>query len=158
MNHSTWAVLGAILAGVTPAIAADTSNPIIIPDDTATQWAPAPASLPQGIMISLIAGDPSRPGPFVLRLTVPAHTVIKPHTHATAETVTVLTGDIYHDLGPTIEKETAKELHTGGFVYLPKDHPHSLWTTSVPSKIEVTGTGPFGLHYVNPADDPSKKS
>lgn len=141
-----------------PVMAAEIANPIVVPDDLAAQWAPAPASLPQGMKISLLAGDPSKPGPFVLRLTMPANTVIMPHTHSTPETVTVLSGNLYHDLGKTIDKSTAKELHTGGFVYLPADHPHSLWTTSVPTEMEVTGTGPFGLNYVNPADDPSKKS
>ena len=34
--------------------------------------------------------------------------------------------------------------------------PHSLWTKDQPAVIQVNGTGPFGLNYVNPADDPSK--
>ncbi len=27
---------------------------------------------------------------------------------------------------------------------------------SEPAVIQVTGTGPFGVQYINPADDPSK--
>jgi hypothetical protein len=33
--------------------------------------------------------------------------------------------------------------------------PHSLWTGTSAAEIQVNGTGPFGLHYINPADDPS---
>ena len=44
----------------------------------------------------------------------------------------------------------------GGFVYLPANMPHSVWTADTEFIVQVTGTGPFGLNYVNPADDPSK--
>ena len=43
-----------------------------------------------------------------------------------------------------------------GFVHPLADMPHSVWTTHVETIVQVTGTGPFGLNYINPADDPSK--
>ena len=39
---------------------------------------------------------------------------------------------------------------------LPANMPHSVWTADTEFIVQVTGTGPFGLNYVNPADDPSK--
>ena len=128
---------------------------IMLPGDAAIQWSPAPPSLPHNTRISVLAGDPSKPGPFVLRLVVPPDTVIAPHTHNTAESLTVLSGLIWHDMGRTIDKARGQEMSTGGFVFLPGDMPHSLWTASAAAEIEVSGTGPFGLHYINPADDPS---
>ena len=128
----------------------------IIPDGNDMNWQPAPPSLPKGMMITMLAGDPAKPGPFTLRLTMPANTVIAPHTHAKDESVTVISGDFYHGHENTIDKSKGTEVHTGGFVFLPADHVHSLWTGSEPAVIQVTGTGPFGVQYINPADDPSK--
>ena len=153
------AILGVLTALATgPVLAGPADTMVLLQDSAAAHWAAAPASLPKGIQISLLMGDPSKPGPFVLRLKIPANTVIAPHTHATPETVTVLTGGLDHDMGETLDKRRGQHLETGGFVYLPADMPHSLWTAAQAAEIEVSGTGPFGLHYVNPADDPSKKS
>jgi quercetin dioxygenase-like cupin family protein len=153
----------AAIAGITaavgliaPALADDLKQMVLIPADTAVQWAPGPASLPRGTQLSVLAGDPSKPGPFVLRVKFPANTVVAPHTHATAENLTVISGVIFNGMGEKLEQSQGKQLSGGGFVYLPGEMPHSVWTTTEPSEIQVTGTGPFGLHYVNPADDPSK--
>ena len=156
---TTVAILGTItILGLVPARAQDADTMVVVPDLSATDWQPAPANLPKGMTISKIMGDPSKPGPFVLRLTMPANTVIMPHTHSKAETVTVLSGDIYHAHGRTLDKSMGTPVHADGFVYLPQEHPHSLWTTTVPAVIQVSGSGPFGVDYINPADDPSKKN
>lgn len=122
------------------------------------KWSAAPADLPKGGEISILAGDPAKPGPFTLRLKLPANYVIAPHTHATDETVTILSGSLTHDMGDTIEKQRGKLFKIGGFLSLPAKMSHSLWTSNEGAVIQVTGTGPFGLDYVNPADDPSKST
>lgn len=129
---------------------------IMIESDGAVKWSPVPANLPKGGEISILMGDPAKPGPFTLRLKLPANYVIAPHTHATDEIVTVLSGSLVHDMGETIEKHRGQTFKTGAFLSLPAKMPHSLWTTGEAAVIQVTGTGPFGLDYVNPADDPSK--
>ena len=58
-------------------------------------------------------------------------------------------------MGNTVDREHGKLVEAGGYVFLPANMPHSLWTTTDASIIQVTGMGPFGLNYVNPADDPS---
>ena len=128
----------------------------IMPDGDDMDWQPAPADLPKGMMWTMLSGDPAKPGPFTIRLTMPAHTIIAPHTHSKDENVTVISGDFYHGHDDTIDKAKGTEVHTGGFVYLPANHVHSLWTGNEPAIIQVTGTGPFGVQYINPADDPGK--
>lgn len=129
---------------------------ITISDAAAVKWKPAPAALPRGIEISIVMGDPDKPGPFVLRLKIPPATTIAPHTHATDETVTLLTGSLVHDMGEKVVESRGEPFREGGFLYLPANMPHSLWTKDQPAVIQVNGTGPFGLNYVNPSDDPSK--
>lgn len=129
---------------------------IVLPDGAATKYVPGPPNLPKGTQVSAVAGDPAKPGPFVLRVKFPADTVIAPHTHSKAETLTILSGSIFHAHGKTVDKSAGSELKTGGFVFLPEDMPHYLWTTGEPVELQVNGSGPFGLNYINPADDPSK--
>lgn len=158
MNRFAPCVLigAGLVLGTAPAPADPAADMKILADGNDAQWQPAPPSLPKGMMITILSGDPAKPGPFTIRLTIPAGTVIAPHTHAQDENVTVISGDFYHGHDKTVDKEKGTEVHTGGFVFLPANHVHSLWTTSEPAVIQVTGTGPFGVRYVNPADDPSK--
>lgn len=148
----------ATLGWLGPAVGAgdDHAGMIVVPDAAAVAYEPGPANLPKGTVVSRVAGDPAKPGPFVLRLKFPANTVIAPHTHSKAETLTILSGSIYHAHGRTLDKSAGKILKTGGFVYLPEDMPHSLWTTGEPVELQVNGSGPFGLNYIDPADDPSR--
>ncbi len=154
MMRLTAATILAGLACLQPAIA---ESLVVQPDNAGFQYGPAPASLPKGTQISKLLGDPSQPGPFVIRLIFPAHTDIMPHTHSKPETVTILSGTIYHEHGPKLVRAQGTELKQGGFVYLPEGMPHCVWTTGEKAIIQVSGTGPFGLQYVNPNDDPSRK-
>jgi quercetin dioxygenase-like cupin family protein len=150
----------AVLGVSGPASAADHEQAglVVVPDAAAAVYEPGPPNLPKGTQISRIAGDPSKPGPFVLRVKVPANTVIAPHTHSKPETLTILSGSIHHAHGRTLDKSRGSALKAGGFVYLPEDMPHSLWTASEPVELQVNGSGPFGLNYVNPDDDPSRNA
>ena len=94
----------------------------------------------------------------MIRFKFPKNSVIPPHTHSADENVTVLSGSIWHAMGEKFDKSKGSDLQAGGFVYLPAAMPHYLWTAAEPVEVQVTGTGPFGLNFVNPADDPSKKS
>ncbi len=144
----------ALVPGQGPGWARGGTGLVTLPGDAGIKWSPAPASLPKGMTISILSGDPDKPGPFTLRLRMPANTVIAPHTHATAENVTVLSGGIVHETGEKLDRAKGMAIGTGGFVFLPGGMPHSLWTNAEASEFQVSGTGPFGLHYVNPADDP----
>jgi quercetin dioxygenase-like cupin family protein len=153
--RATLPLLAALVAHPQTASAATTAL-VVQADNGGFHYGPAPASLPKGTQIRKLLGDPSQAGPFVLRLIFPAHTDIMPHTHSKPETVTVLSGTIYHEHGSTLVRAQGTRLLSGGFVYLPQGMPHSLWTTDQQAVIQVSGTGPFGLQYVNPADDPGR--
>ena len=159
MRHRSWiaacALLGLLAAGQ-GASAEDGGHMLLVPGEAAIRWQPAPPELPKGSQIAVLAGDPGQPGPFVLRVRFPAHTVVPPHRHATAENLTLLSGDLYHGMGETLDRERGTRLTPGAFVYLPGMMPHSVWTGAAESIVQVTGTGPFGLIYVNPADNPGK--
>jgi len=134
----------------------DAPGMVSLTDAASVVYGAGPPNLPQGTQLALVSGDPAKKGPFVLRIKFPADTVIAPHTHSEAETLTILSGSIYHEHGRTVDKDKGQLLKAGGFVFLPKDMPHSLWTAGEPVELQVNGSGPFGVNYINPADDPSR--
>jgi len=56
------------------------------------RWQPGPRSLPPGAEYAVLEGDPSKEGPFVMRIRVPDGYRIPPHWHPKTERVTVMSG------------------------------------------------------------------
>lgn len=148
------AIAAAMVTGVS-ASAQDHAGMVLMPNASSIQWHANPPGLPKGTEIAVLAGDPAKPGPFVLRVKFQANAMVPPHRHATAENLTILSGDLYHGMGETLDKAHGDRLETGGFVFLPPMMPHSVWAGPAGSVVQVTGTGPFGLLYVRPSDDPN---
>ena len=101
-------------------------------------------------------GDPSKEGPFVFRFHMPANYKIAAHHHSNTEYITVISGTFHYGMGDKLDMAKGTALAAGGFVENPGKMNHYAWTT-VDTEIQVQGTGPFDLIYVNPEDDPSKK-
>ncbi|RYY64328.1 MAG: hypothetical protein EOO12_09930, partial [Chitinophagaceae bacterium] len=89
------------------------------PTDSAMRWMPGPPFLPAGVKMSVLEGDPSKEGPFTVRLQMPANYTIPPHTHPTIEHVTVIEGSAYFGMGNTLNRGAAKQLKRGGYAVLP---------------------------------------
>lgn len=116
------------------------------------KWVDAPA-LKKGAKISVIAGDPSTAGFFMLYLKMPANYIINPHTHPFAEVITVVKGRLANGIGEKFDREKVDLLDTGSSFILPANLPHYLWNDEE-TIVLLTATGPFGVKYVNPEDDP----
>jgi anti-sigma factor ChrR (cupin superfamily) len=145
--------LAFVLAGANTAIADDMKIPINSGD---LKWEPAPPTLPKGAEISVLSGDPSKDGPFVIRLKMPSGYKFPAHHHPTDEYVTVISGNFHVGMGDKFDEKKAIELTAGGYVEAPAKMNHYGWVSS-PSVVQVQAQGPFGITYVNPADDPSKQ-
>lgn len=118
------------------------------------KWMPAP-SLPKGVQIAVLRGNPFGEGFATVRLKIPPHTTIAPHWHPTIESFSVLKGDIFVGMGDHIDKAGAKPLPTMAFASMPAMHHHYAYTESEGAIIDVSFYGPFQIHYVNPSDDPA---
>jgi quercetin dioxygenase-like cupin family protein len=151
------AVAAVFIAALSLASLASAEEMALLPGPDAVQWGPAPPTLPKGTKAAVLLGDPGKPGLFVLRIWAPPHSVVAPHTHNTAEMLTVISGEMYHEMGEKLDKNAGDRIKAGGFVYLPAQMAHSTWTGDEPTVVQVTGTGPFGINYINPADDPSRQ-
>ncbi|MBB6610579.1 cupin domain-containing protein [Pontibacter sp. Tf4] len=120
------------------------------------KWSDGPAGLPAGAKMAVLAGDPSKEGPFTMRLMFPANYKISPHWHPTAEHVTVIEGDLYMGMGEKLDMNAATNLKNGGFALMPAKSVHYAFTKE-PTIVQIHGTGPFQITYVNKADDPRGK-
>ena len=120
------------------------------------KWGPPPPGLPPGAQVAVVSGDPSKAEPYVLRAQMPAGYRIMPHWHPVTENVTVLAGTAAIGMGDTFDAAKMQDLPAGGFASLPTGMRHYFMTKSA-TTIQVHGIGPFGINYVNPADDPRNR-
>jgi quercetin dioxygenase-like cupin family protein len=118
-------------------------------------WTDAPAVAP-GAKIAVIEGPLNKAVPFTFRLKIPANSKIAPHTHPAFERVTVLEGTFYFAHGDTYERTKTTALGPGSIAIMPPNTPMFGYTKE-DTVIQLHGIGPWGLTYLNPADDPRKK-
>ena len=121
------------------------------------KWEPMPEMLVQGdgAQFALISGD-MKTGPWVIRFKFPAGYAVQPHTHDEIENVTVLSGTVNMGMGAKFDKATTTPISAGGFFSMPGNHAHYVYFTE-PTTVQVHSSSPGTFHYINPADDPSKK-
>ena len=147
-------VAGLAIAAALPFGAAAADQHVMVQADN-LKWTDAPPVLPKGAQIAVLYGDPGKPGPFVFRLKFPAGYKVAPHIHPNDYNLTVLSGTIYLGMGDKFDPARGQALNTGGFLHLPKRTHHYEWSTDE-TVIELSGIGPVGMTYLNPADDPRK--
>jgi hypothetical protein len=117
------------------------------------QWKEAPPILPKGAMIAVLEGDPSKDGPFVFRIKLPDGYRVPPHTHPKTERVSVISGVFNLGMGDKFDEKAGKAMSAGSYGYWSAGMKHFAWAKGE-TVIQVHGTGPWSLQYVNPADDP----
>ena len=160
MNYATRSITAVFVAltlgaaGNLATQAADHHHTVVSGD--AVKWGPAPASLPPGAQAAPLLGHPTKEGPFVLRLKFPAGFVIPPHRHTKDEFVTVIAGKVAISSGDKVDRVALKSLPPASFIHLPAGMPHYLWAEAE-SIVQINGTGPFDVVYIDPRDDPRKQ-
>ena len=128
---------------------------VVVPAGTAL-FGPAPDILPPGAKLAVLEGDPTKPGTYVMRLSMPDGYTIPPHAHPADEHVTVLEGTFLVGMGSTLDPAKFSSLAAGSFGMLPTGMQHFARARGA-TVIQLHGAGPWSLSYVNPADDPRKK-
>ena len=82
---------------------ADSSTMDLLTGSDAVKWGPGPSGLPKGAMIAVISGDPSKDGPSVVQLKLPANYQIPAHHHSKTENITVLSGSFHAGMGDKLD-------------------------------------------------------
>ena len=144
-------VAAAFMACTVSASWAQAGHHTMVDPDKLT-WAAVP-SLPRGAQIAVIEGPMNEAVPFTVRLKFPANYRIPAHWHPAVERVTVLSGTFHMGSGDNFDSSKAHALNVGGMAIMPAKSPHFAWTTGE-TIVQLHGTGPWGVTYVNAADDP----
>lgn len=118
-------------------------------------WIDAPKSIPPGAKLALLEGDPSKDGPFVMRLRLPDGYKIPAHTHPKTERLTVISGNFNIVMGDDLDREKAKKMPAGSFGYWAAGMKHIVWAEGE-TVVQLHGVGPWQIKYVDPKDDPRK--
>jgi len=151
-------VLACLAVAGAVALAQEGAKPahvMVMPADL--KWGDPPPVFEKGMSFTVVSGDPGASGIFVVRLKMPAGYKIAPHWHPTDEHVTVLQGTLGLGMGDKFDKATGKELAAGGYALLPAQMHHYAFAKT-DTVVQVHGLGPFALTYINPADDPQKRT
>jgi quercetin dioxygenase-like cupin family protein len=123
----------------------------------AVKWVEAPPSLPAGAKWAVLEGDPTQAGPFTFRVKVPGGFKMPPHKHPNIEHVTVIAGTFHLGMGEQLDESKVKPMPAGSFVVIPTDSPH-YFVTQEETVVQAHGIGPWGITFVNPADDPRQRT
>ena len=139
MRH--WRVMAGasalvLVAGVCLAQTAQIPALQLTPDQI--KWQPYPAGGEQ----AFILGNPSRPGPYVLRVRFPPGLRIQPHTHSDARVVTVLSGTMYYSYGERFDTTRLRAYPAGSVWTERPGQPHFAWTRGGEVVLQAAGTGP----------------
>jgi quercetin dioxygenase-like cupin family protein len=110
------------------------------------------SSRPGSMDLAVLAGDMSKPGLYSTRIRIPAQLRIPPHVHPEDRVVVVLSGTLLFGFGDYFDAAAMKAMTPGSFFIEPAGKPHFAWTQRDDAILQVSGVGPSGTVYLNPAD------
>jgi quercetin dioxygenase-like cupin family protein len=135
----------ALLATLTATSAIAASTPTIATPGTIA-WAPGTG--PElGVQVAVLEGDPSKPGPYTVRLKIPAGGKFLPHSHRDVEHVTVLSGALLVGLGDVFDASKMKALPAGSYVVIPAGLHHFAMAQG-DTVVQLHGIGPSSFDMV----------
>lgn len=106
----------------------------------------APPTMPAGVQLAVLEGDPKSSGIFSVRMKVPPGFTLPLHTHPSDERVTVLEGAVA--VGFALQAGPAARTFNAGAYYVnPAGLPHYV-TSEQGATLQITGLGPWKVDFV----------
>ncbi len=134
----------------------DSGHVMLTPDEV--KWQMGPPEFPSGAQVAALDGDPSQAGKaYTIGLKLPDGYKIPPHWHPVDASVAVIQGVFGMGIGEKPDPKKGRELPAGSYMRVSKGVRHFEWTKGE-TVVYISGLGPLGTTYVNPADDPRQKS
>ena len=103
-----------------------------------------------------IEGPMNEAVPITARIKLPANYTVPAHWHPGVERVTVLSGTFNYGMGDKLDPQKTTALGAGSVIVMQPKMNHFAWTKEE-TVIQLNVMGPWGVTYVNPADDPRKQ-
>ena len=122
----------------------------MLPQDV--QWKPHP--IVPGAHIAVLMGDPTKEGPYAIRMRFPPNARVQPHTHPEARSYTVLAGEWKLGFGERFNEASLRSFPAGSLYRLPPDVAHYQASGDVETVIQIQARGPSATVFVKPAGPP----
>jgi quercetin dioxygenase-like cupin family protein len=153
-----WIVAALALSGAGSAYAQDNTQGMTTVVAGSEQWVRAGPEMPYGMRMMRIQGDPSQPGPYVVRVRVPSGYQWPPMRFPDERVTTILKGKLWFAEGERRDPRKMQELEAGAMFVTPAQTPHYQWARTEVI-LQIAGTGPISepVTYVNPDDDPRQQ-
>lgn len=127
----------------------------VAPEDV--KWGDCSPALPPGAKCAVTEGDLKAANVlFGYRVKLPDGYKIAPHFHPADEHLVVLSGTFNMGMGDKFDAAATPPMTAGSFTVMPKGTRHFAWAKGE-TIVHVYAIGPWGITYVNPADDPRTK-
>jgi quercetin dioxygenase-like cupin family protein len=121
------------------------------------QWKPS-ARVPGLETVDFIgSGAGSQPGTYTYRVKYPANFSMQAHSHPDERQYTIISGTWYIGFGEKYNPAGMQALPPGSFYVERVNVPHFVATKDDGAVIQISGTGPTAVNYVDPAHAPQKK-
>ena len=153
---------GALIQGVPPllflllAAGRSAQTPVMLRADEMT-WEACSTAIPHGPRCAALEGDRTvADAPFTYRLRLPDGYRVPPHVHPMDGHLTVIAGTLNIGWGDTFDVKATRAMPAGSFIVIPRGARHYYWAQGE-TIVQSHGIGPWGVTYVNPADDPRRK-
>ena len=122
-----------------------TSGMMLKPDEVS--WVPNPRVV--GLEVARVQGHAQKSGQFIHRVKFPKGRIVQAHSHPDDRTYTVLSGTWYIGWGKVYDPDKLIALPAGSFYTEPAGVPHFVSTPDGEAIVQITGTGPTAVDYVD---------
>lgn len=103
-----------------------------------------------GVKFAVLAGDPAKPGLYVIRAKFSPGTMTRPHWHPEDRFVVVVSGTWYTGEGDAFEPDKAVPLKQGSFMLHPGKAHHYDGAKDEEVVVQIVGIGPSDTTLVHP--------
>ena len=144
MRISYFAVALCLILSAT-ALAQQPAPVVVTPDQV--HWTAGTGNM-AGAQVALLSGDPSKPGPYVMRLKVPDGYKFPAHFHGGTEYLTVIQGTFLVGVGDQPDPTKMTALPAGSFGTMPASTHHYAMAKGE-TIVQIWGNGPFTMTMVH---------
>jgi quercetin dioxygenase-like cupin family protein len=103
-----------------------------------------------GVKFATLAGDPAKPGLYVIRAKFAPGTMTRPHWHPEDRFAVVLQGTWYTGEGDTFDPDKTVALKPGSFMKHPSKGHHFDGAKDEEVIVQIIGMGPSGTTLIDP--------
>jgi quercetin dioxygenase-like cupin family protein len=144
MKHFLFALVAVALLALGATAVADTSMKPIIVTPSSITWMPGTGQIPKTVGVAVLEGNPTKPGPFVVRLNIPDGTKFPVHYHDDTERLTIISGTFMAGIGTKFDATKMVALTAGSYCVLPAGLRHYAMAKGR-TVVQLAGNGPFAM-------------